>query len=263
VCSATCQWGGYGPELTPLARIPKPDGSGTYGIEQYEVTREQYAQFLRAPAAEIASALGTPRDGCTQQPSYQPDSVCMTGSTVCTTSCSRDPQVCVDWCDAYAYCKWVGRRLCGKIGGGPSDITQYNSLLTSQWTVACVGNQGTFDVFPYGAKPQNDVCNDASNGCSASADACITMGVGEARSCHGISDPYSTVFDMSGNVAEWEDVCVLVDPTHQTIRCQTRGGSFEDYPDPTTTSLKCSGSITDRSDVHAALPYVGFRCCAD
>jgi hypothetical protein len=27
----------------------------------------------------------------------------------------------VDWCDAYAYCAGIGKRLCGKIGGGTLD----------------------------------------------------------------------------------------------------------------------------------------------
>ena len=44
------------------------------------------------------------------------------------------PIVWVDWCDAYAYCKGVGKRLCGAIGGGPVDFhTGYADTNQSQW----------------------------------------------------------------------------------------------------------------------------------
>ncbi len=260
-CSSSCQWGSCGPRLTPLTMVPRPDGTGTFGIEQHEVTREQYAQFLQAPASDIAAAIGTPRAGCdaTQNPSYEPDATCMKEPTVCTKSCNRHPQVCVDWCDAYAYCKWIGRRLCGKIGGGPSDINEYNSLTMSQWTAACVGTQGRVDVFPYGPEPKEGICNDGSNGCT-NLNTC-TVEVGQESKCHAASSPYDTVLDLSGNVAEWEDACDLVTP--QTTRCQVRGGSYYDYPDRLTTSLQCSGNSQARFETNAAYEYIGVRCCAD
>ena len=262
VCSSSCQWSPCGAELTPLVTIPRPDGLGTFRIERHEVTRQQYAQFLAAPAAEVTSALGTPRDGCgsAPNPTYQPEPACLSDSTVCTTNCARHPQVCIDWCDAYAYCKWIGRRLCGKIGGGPSDPTQYNSLATSQWTAACVGTQGSIDVFPYGPMAETGRCNDSSHGCSAAPAGCTTIAVEGAPNCHGPAAPYDGIFDLSGNVAEWEDMCVL---KAGTLSCQIRGGSFQNYPDQAATSLKCSGDVLDRPEQLKANPDVGFRCCAD
>jgi formylglycine-generating enzyme required for sulfatase activity len=233
------------------------DGSGTFAIEQHEVTRKQYQQFLEAPAADVALAVGTPPPGCSTVSNF-PDATCLADPSVCASNCDRHPQVCVHWCGAYAYCKWLGRRLCGKIGGGSTDATQSRSPQISQWTAACVGTQGSADVFPYGAIPVPRRCNDLSSGIS-------TVEVAQKRDCHGGSVPFDSIYDLSGNVAEWGDSCVVVDPANQTVRCQTRGGSFNDDPDSSETgpSLRCAGSILDWTDMFSCLPYVGFRCCMD
>jgi hypothetical protein len=58
-------------------------------------------------------------------------------------------QVCVDWCDAHAYCKPVGKRLCGKIGGGPNLYADYASASSSEWYRACSsGGSFTYPIPP-------------------------------------------------------------------------------------------------------------------
>src|SRR6185437_5545544 len=105
-----------------------------------------------------------------------------------------DPVVCVDWCDAQAYCAWAGKRLCGAIGGGPA--TTYGDPNESQWYNAC-SNGGTTS-FPYG----NDyVAGDCNGGATVAA-------VGTTPGCQGLTSPYFGIFDMSGNVKEWEDHCM-------------------------------------------------------
>jgi len=40
------------------------------------------------------------------------------------------PVVCVDWCDAFSYCAWVGKRLCRD--GSADELPE-----VSEWRLAC------------------------------------------------------------------------------------------------------------------------------
>ena len=75
------------------------------------------------------------------------EATCMEQAT-CRSGCDDHPQVCVEWCDAQAYCLAVGKRLCGKIGGGPNALADYDDPTRSAWLNAC-SNEGTKD-YPYG-----------------------------------------------------------------------------------------------------------------
>lgn len=206
-------------------------------MDSVEVSNAQYNTFLTAGG-------------------YPPESSNCTGNNTLanlapqtTGSCPvfkpvGDPNLpvsCVDWCDADAYCTAVGKRLCGKIGGGSS--SQLVSATDSEWYHACSTN-GT-QQFPYGNFYSANTCNGVDSSGAGRAD------VGSMFSCVG---GYPGIFDMSGNVREWENGCV-------GSNCPERGGGYLDTQSPSSANnLTCqSANLVPRNSVSALR---GFRCCA-
>jgi formylglycine-generating enzyme required for sulfatase activity len=237
------------------ALVPVPGG---YCVDSTEVTRSQYEAWL----------AGNPMtDGqdpsCSWNDTYVPDSVCMKDPHVCKTSCANHPQECVDWCDAAAFCRSAGKRLCGRIGGGsvPFDDHSHSEANVDQWFNAC--SSGGVNIFPYGNGYQMQTCNGndhTQTGCAFPQYECTTQPVGALGGCQSLVVGYASVYDMSGNVAEWEDSCKWFGGTDN---CIIRGGGVRSDPD----LLRCAlGSRfvskqywLPRNKAHAT---VGFRCCS-
>ena len=222
----TCDAGACGvrgPKLIPIGSPVK-----SY-IDETEVTNAHYNAFL------ATSPINT------SAPPY-----CATNATFGTPVMGKDaqPVVKVDWCDAQAFCAWSGKRLCGAIGGGPVAFSDIADDTKDQWQLACTGPQKT--TYPYGNAPVSSACNGPSTAGPVNA--------GQFVNCEG---GYPGVFDLSGNVAEWEDGCTAQSGPDDI--CPARGGS---YASPIADDLKCASQITRvRSD--AKNDNVGFRCCAD
>jgi formylglycine-generating enzyme len=221
--------------------VPIPGG---YSIDSTEVTRSQYVAWL---ATNPPGADQLPE--CSWNTSFGPDSACMAFLDVCQNSCGRHPQVCVDWCDAYAYCKGVGKRLCGKIGGGANNSSDFSDATKSQWHNACSSNGQ--NAYTYG----NDFDGKACNG--GAQEVLTTLPVGSLTGCQSSLSGYAGVYDLSGNVREWEDSC---DSTiGSSDMCRTRGGFFRGITD----ELHCDDPVGDiRGRSGERIRYVGFRCCS-
>src|SRR5262249_40663852 len=107
------------------------------------------------------------------------------------------PVHAVDWCDAFAYCAWAGKRLCGRIAGGSVDPTFGTDLASeSEWYNAC--SRGGQHAYPYGDTYDPRACNGLEYGAGTGPQ----LPVGSLSSCTG---GFAGLFDMSGNVSEWED----------------------------------------------------------
>ena len=154
------------------------------------------------------------------------------------------PVVSVDYCDAEAYCATQGKRLCGRVGGTLNDPGDNANAAASEWYAACSGPTET--DYPYGDSASASKCN-------ASGYAPSDMGPRDVTTMSECEGGYGGIFNMSGNVAEWEWSC---SSSSSNATCSTRGGSFYDGP----YEVRCSGTIS-RSRQDAA-DDVGFRCCA-
>jgi formylglycine-generating enzyme required for sulfatase activity len=217
-----------------------PEG---YCIDSTEVTRAQYQAWVDTNP----STDGQISD-CTWNTSFAPDATCMTEAYVCQgTGCANHPQACVDWCDAYAYCQAVGKRLCGKMGGGANGYDDFWNASLSQWYNACTSHGA--NAFPHG----NTLNSSACNGADYPGTTSMTVAVGTLSTCQSSVSGYSGVYDLSGNVSEWEDSC---DGPGPAALCRVRGGSFLG----TTIFIICNDDHSKPRN--ATVSGSGFRCCS-
>lgn len=201
-----------------------------YCIDSTEVTFKDYRAFLAA-----ANASAPQHPGCTWNTSFavmsdvvaEPDDHPIRG---------------VDWCDAVAYCEWAGKRLCGRVGGGSAAFGELANAAVSQWYRAC--SMAGARIYPYGGSFEPERCNGGTGGGSADS-------VRNRARCEG---GYAGVFDLSGNVREWEDSC---EPgTAPDRACHNRGGAFFDV----SGTLACANDQSTRADTRN--PGLGLRCCS-
>jgi len=225
----------------PSGRGPVMVRVGGTCIDATEVTQAQYAEFLRAGYTE-AQPLS-----CAWNKSYVPGE----GPPVKPSFCESGgdaPRGCVDWCDAFMFCAWSGKRLCGSPSGATADFARPTDSASSQWYAACSSN-GT-RAYPYGATYDPKACNGVGQGRGFLTPA------GAIATCEGGTPG---VFDMSGNVWEWEDACTKADGGvggAAAEPCRFRGGSVTDD----AAQLRCDSLGAQPRDFQQY--NVGFRCCA-
>ncbi len=212
-----------------------PEG---YCIDSTEVTRAQYLTWLNTNPPTTGQS-----SSCTWNTSFTP------ADSDWPPTADQDNPVRVDWCDAYAYCKAVGKRLCGKIGGGTNAYADFATSTADQWYNACSAHAR--NPYPYGAFYVATSCNGSDLAMNS------TVAVGSLSNCQSTVAGYGNVFDMSGNVQEWEDSCDETSAsTPDGVYCRTRGGSY----------FSAYNSLTCKVDSYAYRAYttvdIGFRCCS-
>jgi len=230
--------------VAKMATIWEPVANLDYSIDVTEVTKGQYDAWLAtSPALPARTDVN-----CGYVSSYAEQG---TDGVYTGPDADHHPVVYVDWCDAYAYCLGVGKRLCGAIGGGSNSFASYNDEKSSQWFRAC-SFEGAY-TYPYGNTYEASYCNGDDywianwndNGPNLE-----TVAVGSFANCVSPTGAY----DLSGNVYEWEDSCESNGPAGH---CRIRGGAMgsDRY------GLACGTNVANIR-YGSFDNYVGFRCCS-
>jgi hypothetical protein len=235
-----------------MAKVPIPTGApgspGSYCIDRTEVSSGQYAAWLATNPS-----TGGQTAGCAWNNTFAPQA--SAGTTNCENLAlnydpvgrALRPVVCIDWCDAFAFCKAAGKRLCGAFGGGSVASGALANSKSDEWFNACSANGA--NAYPYGATYDGARCVGLDYGSVSSID------VGTAVNCVG---GYPGLHDMSGNVAEWEDGCS--GSTGSSDSCPIRGGYFNSSDLPSNSAACNAAPTTPRSRLSR---QIGFRCCFD
>ena len=195
----------------------------TFYLDRYEVTTSRYAKFLAAT-------------GSSHSPEHWEELDLSRGGDL--------PVIGVDWRDAQAYCKWVGRRL-------PTE---------AEWEKGARGADER--RYPWGnASPMLDQANFQNASPSAYDGGLARVGThAPGRSPFGVDD-------MAGNAAEWvadwyaegfprSDVRDPKGPDSGTGRVIRGGGRF-DPPGRITATKRFFASPDNRAE------DIGFRCASD
>ena len=248
-----------------MAVVPKVGGGGSYCIDATEVTYAQYQKFWMANPQAMGTGV------CAWNPTYTPSNEWPPQKEDLGM-----PVRYVDWCDAQAYCSWAGKHLCGKVGTiGGNAFTDYKDASKSEWHNACTA--GGINVFPYGQSYDpgkrcraqgftipsmlSTPVRDYELGCSVDSSVIpleLTKEVCKVTDAMGVAYDFCLggapgVYQMSGNVAEWEDSCNGANGAADI--CRIRGGSFASDQ----SELSCGADTSIKRDTRTA--QIGFRCC--
>ncbi|MFT3924000.1 MAG: SUMF1/EgtB/PvdO family nonheme iron enzyme [Myxococcales bacterium] len=232
-----------------MIRVDVPGGLCVW-IDQDEVTVDKYGAWRADPKA--AQPRWDP-DFCpwkvsASNPAVDPDDACAEEAEATGTPAfvADRPIRCVDWCDAEAYCRWAGKRLC-------FDNSQYGTQIprnmAREWTFAC--NNGETTQYPWGTDYAGNICN-----ADQSSESTVAVERGVTNSGWNVDCVNERgARDLLGNVAEWTYGCNITVPEGNGVRpCLTKGGSYDD------PLMACVDELTLPNDTRS--PQVGFRCCA-
>jgi formylglycine-generating enzyme len=221
---------GSGPSMV---RIPTTTGS--FCIDSSEVTKSDYQTFLASGPDPTANQGAF----CGWNASFIPSS-----GWPPTIADASKPVGGVDYCDAQAYCKWAGKRMCGRVGGGALSFAE-STTPTSEWVFTCTG-AGT-RLYPYGNTYDANKCNGGETMPAPGLESA------KARPTCEVSG----VYDLAGNAHEWIDSCVVT-ATPETDPCVISSSSYDGHP---MADMACTAMGTgSRNTSHSAIT---FRCCAD
>jgi formylglycine-generating enzyme len=222
----------------PSGRGPSMIDVGLFCVDSTETTNAEYAAFLAS-----SPDLGTQMSVCSWNTTFVPS----TGWPA-TAGLENNPVVWVDWCDAYAYCQWAVKRMCGAIDGGSFSMADYANPSVDQHFYAC--SMGAALIYPYGDAWSPTRCNGANAGYGD------TQPVGSLKGCVG---GYPGLYDMVGNVEEWQDSCTGTAGASDI--CVDGTGAF-DFPssDSGAEGTRCDFLDTDFRNAH--FQDVGIRCCS-
>lgn len=204
---------------------------GKFCIDRTEVTNAQYTAFL----ASNPSPASQPSQ-CTWNTSFVPKA---------PMGAANVPVGAVNWCDALAYCKYAGKTLCGSHSGAAVSFGSVFNPAGDAWTYACTHGGDGQHPYPYGTTLDTTACNTNTLG---------PVDVATSPKCEG---GYPGLFDMVGNIKEWENSCGPpldggVSPRDD--QCRRRGGGFNSGVD-----IDCTYPESDTRDY--ASPRSGIRCC--
>jgi len=237
-----------GHDLCVAKLVTVGTGDKIFGIDATEVTCGQYGDWVAT-----APALPLPTDAdCGWNTSYDISSgACL---AVSSTPATDHLPVSVDWCDAYAYCAAIGKRLCGRIGGGPNP-DGFADASKSQWFAAC--SSGGVYTYPYGNTYAPSSCNTIDYRLATPSSLPELLPVASLASCQSSLATYAGVYDLSGNVAEWEDNCSF--GTGRDADCHPRGGNAWGGDTQGNPAAHCS---VDHSLPFPRFTQNGLRCCS-
>ena len=206
----------------------------SYWIDIYEVTNQQYLEFVKATAHRPALDDTCETDSCWEGNLWKGNSFSML--------IRNQPVTQVDWYDAVAYCKWKSKRL-------PSE---------AEWEKAARGPSG--NIYPWGKRSPKGraTYNKKWKGIATMTNVgSYPRGV----SIYGLHD-------MAGNVWEWVDDWYMrtyysagkkkypKGPAKGEFKV-LRGGSWVNFPD----SLRSAFRRWSKPDLR--FNDTGFRCAKD
>jgi formylglycine-generating enzyme required for sulfatase activity len=213
---------------------------GEYCIDTTEAPVALYDHFIND--INVNPATGQPPE-CAWNTSYMPYYPVYMGNP----NRAKLPQTAVDWCDALAFCTYWGKHLCGnRFDGGALD--QDAALKDGQWYAACTN--GTSQTYPYGDNYNPDACR---TGLAFDAGPAV---VPTSSSCQG---GVPGLFDMSGNLQEWENSCISSGGDAALDQCVLRGGTWFYPTDSVTCALNNGGALNPRNGGDTSAN--GVRCC--
>lgn len=240
-----------GKPLPPALRVGSE--GNTFCIDTTEVSNAHYKEFL---AAKVD--LKTQPAECVWNSSFEPMKF---GNPDAGPPPDAVPVVGVDWCDAFAYCKWAGKYLCGKVENGkkvgPVTLEGTSDYKSHQWMLACSAEARL--RYPYGGLYDQSKCN------LFDFDAGRALPVGTVPGCIG---GYQGLRDLVGNVWEWYDGPCRPDAGLEppdagdggpaSHDCWLKGGSYANAGPVYDCRYDLTGIRRDLKN-----PTVGFRCCSD
>ena len=218
-----------------MTRVPEG-----FCIDNHEVRRGDYFAWL-----ESEPSFDERPEVCANNDDFLP--VCFTTGAYGFDRFLENPVACADWCDAQAFCADAGKRLCGGRENVEHSVDDYADANKDEWFAAC--SSGGENLYPYGIDYEHNRCRESPD---IGVVSWNSVAAGEYEQCQSSVAGYEGIFDMAGNLAEWQNAC-------DDRGCRVRGGAYTHE----ANGLRCDAGESLRWPRLEAAADIGFRCCAD